>query len=143
MFSSNFRSKTKKIVAAVFEKNISVWFWTNLETFSRISPNQEIFFKNPALWLFYLYIPLTSCKKSGKSLQPFLRKLRYQPTNQQFNQLLPRTPILKGLADAGPTNADWSRLINVQSHLGKWLPQSTNYAHCNDFFSVDWVTPQM
>ena len=58
------------------------WFWTNLETFSRISPNQDFFFKNPALWLFYLYSPLISCKKSEKSLLPLLRKLRYQPTNQ-------------------------------------------------------------
>ena len=29
-------------------------------------------------------------QKSEKSLEPFLRKLRYQPTNQ----LLPTTPIL-------------------------------------------------
>ena len=33
------------------------------------------------LSLFYLYSPLTSCKKSEKSLKPFLRKLCYQPTN--------------------------------------------------------------
>ena len=38
--------------------------------------------KNPALSLFYLYSPLTSCKKSEKSSEPFLRKLHYQPTNQ-------------------------------------------------------------
>ena len=37
-------------------------------------------------------------QKSEKSLEPFLRKLRYQPTNQ----LLPTTPILLDLADAGP-----------------------------------------
>ena len=91
-FYSNWRSyvvltsgqKPKKIVRAVFEKNISVWFWANLETFSRISPNQE-FFSKIRLSLFYLYSPLTSCKKSEKSLEPFLRKLRYQPTNQPTN----------------------------------------------------------
>ena len=33
-------------------------------------------------------------QKSEKSLEPFLRKLRYQPTNQPTNQLLPPTPIL-------------------------------------------------
>ena len=38
--------------------------------------------ENVALWLLYLYSLLTSCKKSEKSLEPFLRKLRYQPTNQ-------------------------------------------------------------
>ena len=32
-------------------------------------------------------------QKSEKSLEPFLRKLRYQPTNQ----LLPTTPILQDL----------------------------------------------
>ena len=47
----------------------------------RISPN-HFFFLNRALSLFYLYSPLTSCKKSEKCLEPFLRKLRYQPTNQ-------------------------------------------------------------
>ena len=46
----------------------------------------RIFSKNPAQWLFYLYSPLTSCKKSKKSFEPFLRKLRYQPTNQPINQ---------------------------------------------------------
>ena len=38
IFSTNFRPKTQKIVRAVFEKNIKV-FWANLKTFSRISPN--------------------------------------------------------------------------------------------------------
>ena len=42
----------------------------------------RIFFKNPALSIFYIYSPLTSCKKSEKSLQPFLRKLRYKPSKQ-------------------------------------------------------------
>ena len=39
------QAKNQKIVTAVFEKNISVWFWTNLETFSRISPNLDFFSK--------------------------------------------------------------------------------------------------
>ena len=50
------------------------------DLFANISKSR-FFFKNPALWRFYLYSPLTSCKKSEKSLEPFLRKLRYQPTN--------------------------------------------------------------
>ena len=40
------------------------------------------FFKNLPLSLFYLHSSVTSCKKSEKSLEPFLRKLRQQPTNQ-------------------------------------------------------------
>ena len=39
IFSTNFRPKTKKIVRLFWEKYRSVWFWANLETFSRISPN--------------------------------------------------------------------------------------------------------
>ena len=74
----------------------------------------RFFLKNPALLLFYRYSPLTSCKKSVraaravravravKSLDPFLRKLRYQPTNQPTDQLLTATSILLNLADAGP-----------------------------------------
>ena len=90
IFSTNFRSKTDKIVRAVFEKNIKVsdfrLIWRPFREYFQI----KFFFKNPALSLFYLYSSLTSCKKSEKSLEPFLRKLRYQPTNQ----LLPTTPIL-------------------------------------------------
>ena len=85
IYSTNFTPKTKKILTAVFwEKYESVWFWANLETFLQISPNQEFFFKSPGLWLFYLYSPLTSRKKSEKSFELFLRKLRYQPTNQSI-----------------------------------------------------------
>ena len=58
------------------------------------------FFFNPALWLFYLYSLLTSCKKSEKSLEPFLRKLRYQRTNQPTNQ-----PIITNNTDFIGT--DW------------------------------------
>ena len=42
IFRTNFRPKTKKVVRAVYQ---SVWFWANLETFSRISPNQYFFSK--------------------------------------------------------------------------------------------------
>ena len=48
IFSTNFRSKTKKIVRAVFEKNMKdVLFWANLEI-----SKSRIFFKNPVLSLF-------------------------------------------------------------------------------------------
>ena len=45
IFSINVKPKTKKIFRAVFEKNISAWFWSNLETFSQIPPNHELFSK--------------------------------------------------------------------------------------------------
>ena len=54
------------------------WFGDLFVNLSKL----RIFFRNPALSLFCLYSPLTSCKKSEKSLELFLRKLRYQPTNQ-------------------------------------------------------------
>ena len=88
IFSTNFRPKTRKIIRAVFEKNISVWFWANLENFSRISPNQK-FFKKPDLLLFYLYSLLSSCKKIRKILRVVSEKT-VLPTNQP----LPTTPIL-------------------------------------------------
>ena len=146
IFSTNFRSKTKKIITAVFEKNIKVsdfgLIWrpfqeylqmvtcyiyrplisckkseksiepflrklrnqatnqptnANLKTFSRISPNQEFFFQKSGSVTFLLYSLLTSCKKSEKSLEPFLRKLCYQPTNQ---------PITKNTVFLEP---DWRR----------------------------------
>ena len=53
-------------------------------------------------------------QKSEKSLEPFLRKLRYQPTNQSTNQLLRTTPILQDLADASPKN---SNLKDSQEYL--------------------------
>ena len=107
IFSTNFRPKTKKVVRAVFEKNIKVsdfgLIWRPFCEYFQIKK----FFKN----LFYLYSPITSCKKSEKFLEPFLRKLRYQPTNQPTNQLLPTTPILLALADAGLINVQFTRQI--------------------------------
>ena len=79
IFSTNFRPKTKKIVRAVFEKNIRVSdfgvIWRHFREYLQI----KSFFKNPALSLFYLYNTLTSCKKSE---------------NQPTNPLLPTTTIL-------------------------------------------------
>ena len=85
-----------------------------METFSRISPNQEFFFKNVALWLLYLYSLLTSCKRSEKSLEPFLRKLRYQPTNQPTI-----LPIITNNTDL--TGPRWRRYSNdIQKYCLKF-----------------------
>ena len=104
IFSTNFWPKTKKIVRAVFEKNTKVsdfgLIWRLFREYLQI---KNFFFKILALWLFYLCSPLTSFKKSEKSLAPFFEKTaltNYQPTNQ----LLPATTTLQELADAGPKN---------------------------------------
>ena len=76
------------------EKYQSVWFWANFANISKL----RILFKNPVLTLLYLHSPLTSCKISEKSLEPFLRKQRYQPTNQ---------PIIINNTD--PTGPRWHR----------------------------------
>ena len=81
IFSTNFRPKTKKIEPFLRKISVSdfglIWrlFCENLQI-------KNFFFKNPALSLFYLYSPLTLCKISEKSFEPFLRKLRHQPTKQ-------------------------------------------------------------
>ena len=61
-----------------WKKYQSVWFWAIFAIVSK----SRIFFKNPALPLFYLHSPLTSCKISEKSFERFLRKQRCQPANQ-------------------------------------------------------------
>ena len=43
--------------------------------------------------LFYLCSLLTSCKKSEKLLEPFLRKLHYQPTNYYQQRQSYRTSL--------------------------------------------------
>ena len=87
-FHSNWRSylvltpgqkpKKKLLESFLGKKSVSDFGWFG-DLFANISKSR-IFFKNPALWFFYVYSPLlTSCNKSEKSLEPFLRKLRYQP----------------------------------------------------------------
>ena len=90
IFSTNFWPKTKKIVRAVFEKNTKVsdfgLIWRLFREYLQI---KNFFFKILALWLFYLCSPLTSFKKSEKSLAPFFEKTaltNYQPTNHYQQQ---------------------------------------------------------
>ena len=79
IFSTNFRPKTKKIVRAVFEKNIKVSdFGIIWRPFPKYFQIKKFFQKSGSM-------QKTSCKKSEKSFEPFLRKLRYQPTNQSTN----------------------------------------------------------
>ena len=90
IFSTNLRPNNKKIVRAFFEKNIKVsefgLIWRLFREYLQI----KNFFQKSG---FVTFLPLKSpnfMQKSEKSLEPFMRKLRYQPTNQ----LLPATPIL-------------------------------------------------
>ena len=47
------------------------YFWSQNDPFGPKIWIQGFFGKNPTVSLFYPYQPLTSCKKSGKSLEPF------------------------------------------------------------------------
>ena len=60
-------------------KNKPMLIW---RPFSWICPNQEFFPKIRLCDFSTFNSPLASCKKSEKSFKSFLRKLRYQPTNQ-------------------------------------------------------------
>ena len=93
IFSINLGQKPKKSLEPVLRKISKCLILGQFGgLFANIS--KSIFsFKNAVLSLFYLYSPLTSCKKSEKSLELFLSKLSYQPTNQ----LLPPTSILQDL----------------------------------------------
>ena len=96
IFSANFRLKTKKIVRAVFEENIKVsdfgLIWRLFCEFLQI----KIFFQKFGSVTF---LPLQSpnfMQKIRKFLEPFLGKLRYQPTNQQHrSHRTSLTPVQK------------------------------------------------
>ena len=49
--------------------------------FGAIFEKMRIFPKNPALSLFYVYGPLTSCKKIEKTNESILRTLRHGQTD--------------------------------------------------------------
>ena len=98
VFSTNFRPKTKKIVRAVFEKNIKVsdfgLIWRLFREYLQI---KNFFQKSGSV----TFLPLQSpnfMQKIRKILRAVSEKTAL-PTNQ-----LPTTPILQDLADAGPKN---------------------------------------
>ena len=128
-FNSNWRSylvltsgqKLKKSLEPFFEKNIKVsdfgLIWRPFGQYLQI----KSFFKNSALWLFYLYSPLTSCKKSEKFLLPFLRKLRYQPTNQLLLILGYFVDLLENNSKSRIFFKNLAlRLFYLYSHLTSW-----------------------
>ena len=93
IFSTNFRPKTKKVIRAVFEKNIKVsdfgLIWRLFREYLQIKK----FFQKSSPVTFLSLQSLTSCKKSEKSLELFLRKLRYQPTNYYHQHRSYRTSL--------------------------------------------------
>ena len=102
IFITNFRPKTKKIVRAVFEKNIKVsdfgLIWRLFREYLQI---KNFFQKSGSV----TFLPLQSpnfMQKIRKILRAVSEKTAL-PTNQPTNQLLPTTPILQDLAEAGPT----------------------------------------
>ena len=100
IFSPNFRPKTKKIVRTVFEKNIKVpgfgIIWRPFREYFQI---KNFFQKSGSVTL------------SEKSLEQFLRKLRYQPTKQPTSYYQQHrsyrtslTPVQKAFIDGSCTN---------------------------------------
>ena len=101
IFSTNFRPKTRKIVGAVFGKNIKVsdlgLIWRPFRKYIQI---KTFFQKSGSL----TFLPLQSrnfMQKIRKILRAISEKTAL-PTYQPTNQPLPTTPILQDLADAGP-----------------------------------------
>ena len=75
LFSTNFRPKTKKIVEAIFEKNIKVCDFGLIWRRFREYNGNEIFFGKTAVYVSCPYGDEHSCKKSRKSLERFLIKI--------------------------------------------------------------------
>ena len=93
-------------------------------------------FQNPTLSLFYLYSPLTSCKKSEKSLELFLRKLRYQPTNyyqQRRSYRTTRTPVQRTIYVEQQLTTTYQKQFrqsnNLISHIKKQYTQNNLIPH--------------
>ena len=64
-----------------FAKVQKHYFWAFFGPFLLIFEEMTIFPKNPALSLFYIYGPLTSCKKLEKTNEPILRTFRHGQTD--------------------------------------------------------------
>ena len=82
-----FRSFLGKTNDSIFRKSPKTLFWATLGLFGHFLPifeNMRIFPKNPALSLFYIYGPLTSCKKLEKTNEPILRTVNHRHTDGTF-----------------------------------------------------------
>ena len=101
IFSTNFRPKTKKVIRTIFDKNIKVsdfgLIWRCFREYLRI----KNFFQKSGSITFLLLESPNFMQKIRKILRAISEKTAL-PINQPTNQLLPRTPVLQDLADAGP-----------------------------------------
>ena len=101
IFSTNFRPKTKKIVRAAFQKNIKVSdFGLSWRPFREYLQIKNFFKKSGSVTFVPLQFP-NFVQKIRKILRVISDKTAL-PTNPPTNQLLPKTPMLQGLADASP-----------------------------------------
>ena len=101
IFSTNFRLKTKKIVGAIFEKNIEVSDFGLIWRLFREYLQVINFFQKSGSVTFLPLLSPNLMQKIRKILRAVSEKT-VLPTNQPTNQLLPTTPILQDLADVGP-----------------------------------------
>ena len=67
----------------IFCKSPKTLFFPIFGPFLPIFGKMRIFLKNRAPSLFYIYGPLTSCKKLKKTNEPILRTLRHRMTDRQ------------------------------------------------------------
>ena len=109
IFSTNFRPKTKKIVRAIFEKNIKMsdfgLIWRPFREYLQI---KNFLQKSGSV----TFLPL----QSSNFMQRIRRILRAvsEKTALRTNQPLPITPILQDLVDAGPKTFKEKRQRNYQ-----------------------------
>ena len=77
----HFRSFLAKTNDSILRKSPKTLFLGLFGPFFPIFQKMRIFPKNPALSLFIIYGPLTSCKISEKTNEPIPRKVRYGLTD--------------------------------------------------------------
>ena len=99
--------------------------WRRFREYLQIKTFFQKVCQSLALSLYYFYSPLTSCKKSEKSLEPFLRKLRHQPTNQPTNHYQQHRFYRTQLAPVQ------KRTFNLLTHFLKPDKFLLNSIYCN------------
>ena len=77
----HFRSFLAKTNDSILRKSLKTLYLGLFRPFFPIFQKMKIFPKNPTLSLFYIYGPLTSCKKSEKNNEPIPRKMCYGLTD--------------------------------------------------------------
>ena len=83
----HFGSFLAKTNVTILCKSPKTYFWAILCLFGPFLPifeKMRIFPKNPALSLFYVYGPLTSCNKLEKTNEPILRTVHHRQTDDTF-----------------------------------------------------------